>query len=114
MHDLERRTLLSLVDASDNFFRQLGIAHLEHVAFLREGTEKLVGQLADTFHHAGTTRMSASKSGGVVDVNCRVHSIRDLFVCGGSVMPTSGFANPNLTIAALALRLAAHLNTVLN
>jgi choline dehydrogenase-like flavoprotein len=57
-------------------------------------------------HHAGTTRMSADPGDGVVDSDCRVHGTDNLFVAGGSVMPTAGFANPTLTIVALAVRLA--------
>ena len=46
---------------------------------------------------------------GVVDSDCRVHGVANLFVAGSSVFPTSGSANPTLTIVALALRLADHL-----
>jgi choline dehydrogenase-like flavoprotein len=47
---------------------------------------------------------------GVVDEHARVHGISNLFVTGSSVFPTSGFANPTLTVVALALRLAEHLD----
>jgi choline dehydrogenase-like flavoprotein len=60
-------------------------------------------------HHMGTTRMSDNPRTGVVDRNCRVHGIGNLYVAGSSVFPTSGSANPTLTIVALALRLAQHL-----
>jgi choline dehydrogenase-like flavoprotein len=60
-------------------------------------------------HHMGTTRMSDSPANGVVDRNCRVHGIENLYVGGSSVFPTSGIANPTLTIVALALRLAEHI-----
>jgi choline dehydrogenase-like flavoprotein len=46
---------------------------------------------------------------GVVDPDCRVHGLANLYVAGSSVFPTSGYANPTLTIVALALRLADHL-----
>ncbi len=59
-------------------------------------------------HHLGTTRMSSDPRHGVVDGQCRVHGIENLFVAGGSVFATSGMANPTLTILALALRLAEH------
>lgn len=62
-------------------------------------------------HHMGTTRMHASPKLGVVDADCRVHSIANLYVAGSSVFPTGGFANPTLTIVALAIRLADHLKT---
>jgi len=60
-------------------------------------------------HHMGTTRMSADAKTGVVDPNCRVHGMENLFVASSSVFPTSGYANPTLTILALALRLGDHL-----
>ncbi|MBW2399545.1 MAG: GMC family oxidoreductase [Deltaproteobacteria bacterium] len=60
-------------------------------------------------HHMGTTRMHSDPKQGVVDADSRVHGIANLFVAGSSVFPTSGAANPTLTIVALALRLADHL-----
>lgn len=60
-------------------------------------------------HHLGTTRMAADPSHGVVDADCRVHGVDNLFMAGSSVFATSGFANPTFTITALALRLADHL-----
>jgi hypothetical protein len=57
-------------------------------------------------HLMGTTRMGSSASTSVVDRDSRVHGYRNLFIAGSSVFPTSGYANPTLTIVALALRLA--------
>jgi choline dehydrogenase-like flavoprotein len=65
-------------------------------------------------HHMGTTRMHADPRRGVVDADCRVHGIANLYVAGSSVFPTSGAANPTLTIVALALRLAGHLQNRLS
>ena len=45
----------------------------------------------------------------VVDAHCRVHGMQNIYVAGSSVFPTSGYANPTATIAALAMRLADHL-----
>ena len=60
-------------------------------------------------HFMGTTRMHREERQGVVNENCRVHGIPNLFIAGSSVFPTGSFANPTLTIVALALRLADHL-----
>jgi choline dehydrogenase-like flavoprotein len=60
-------------------------------------------------HQLGTARMHDDPRRGVVDGDCRAHSVDNLYVTGGAVLPTSGYANPTLTIVALALRLAAHL-----
>jgi choline dehydrogenase-like flavoprotein len=60
-------------------------------------------------HHIGTARMGNDPAHSVVDENCRVHGMRNLYVAGSAVFPTSSQANPTLTIVALALRLAEHL-----
>ncbi len=66
-------------------------------------------QFTDASHHMGTTRMNDDAREGVVDRNCRVHGLDNLFVGGSSVFATAGHANPTLTIVALTLRLAEHL-----
>lgn len=60
-------------------------------------------------HHMGGTRMSQDPRTGVVDGTCKVHGLGNLYVCGSSVFPSAGHANPTLTIVQLALRLADHL-----
>ena len=60
-------------------------------------------------HHIGTARMGDDPTTGVVDGNCRVFGVHNLYVAGSAVFPTSGQANPTLTIVALAIRLARHL-----
>lgn len=64
-------------------------------------------------HHMGTTRMHHEPSQGVVDQNCQVHGVSNLFIAGSSVFPTGGYINPTLTIIALAIRLADHVKTAL-
>jgi choline dehydrogenase-like flavoprotein len=65
------------------------------------------------YHHLGTTRMHRDADRGVVDENCLVHGMTNLFVTGTSVFPTGGYINPTLTVVALAVRLAEHLKTSL-
>jgi len=60
-------------------------------------------------HHLGTTRMGSDPRRSVVDADCKVHGMSNLFLAGGSVLATSSQANPTLTVIALALRLADHL-----
>ncbi|MFT3905578.1 MAG: GMC family oxidoreductase [Steroidobacteraceae bacterium] len=60
-------------------------------------------------HHIGTARMGRDPRHSVVDADCRVHGIANLYVAGAAVFPTSSQANPTLTIVALAARLAHHL-----
>lgn len=57
-------------------------------------------------HPAGTCRMAARAEDGVVDADLLVHGTENLWVSGASTFPTSGVANPTLTVVALTLRLA--------
>ena len=66
-------------------------------------------QVGGGSHHMGTTRMSADPRRGVVDKDCRVHSLENLYVGGSSVFATSGYANPTFTVVQLALRLGDRL-----
>ncbi|HWA30454.1 MAG TPA: GMC family oxidoreductase [Rhizomicrobium sp.] len=60
-------------------------------------------------HHVGTTRMHADPRQGVVDADCKVHGVGNLFVAGSSVFPTCGASNPTMNIIAMTLRLADHI-----
>ncbi len=62
-------------------------------------------------HHIGTTRMGTDPRSSVVDADCRVHGVDNLYIASAAVFPTSSQANPTLTVVALALRLANHLKT---
>lgn len=66
-----------------------------------------------TAHHMGTTRMHASPRNGVVDPECRVHGVPNLFIASSSVFPTAGYANPTLTIVALSIRIADRIKATL-
>ncbi|MFL5253008.1 MAG: GMC family oxidoreductase [Rhodopila sp.] len=57
----------------------------------------------------GTARMSDDPRTGVVDAQCRVHGMENLYIAGSSVFPTCGSDMPTITIVALALRLANHI-----
>ena len=60
-------------------------------------------------HHMGTTRMSDNPKEGVVDANCKVNNIANLYVAGSSCFATGGAPNPTLTLVALSLRLSDYL-----
>jgi choline dehydrogenase-like flavoprotein len=64
-------------------------------------------------HHLGTTRMADDPARGVVDRDCRVHGMGNLWIASSSVFATASYARPTLTIVALAIRLAEHLNQLL-
>ncbi len=62
-------------------------------------------------HHVGTARMAATEEDGVVDSDLKVFGFNNLYVCDGSVFPTSGNVNIGLTISAFAMRLADKLTS---
>ncbi len=74
-----------------------------------EVKNRIKSQIGVGSHHLGSTRMSAGKENGVVDVNCKVHTVNNLYLASPSVFCTGSFANPFLTIVALALRIANHI-----
>ena len=96
---------------ADEFARS-GCAHLEYQPDTLE--ELMVRDGAYGGHHIGTTRMGASESTSVVNSDCRIHGVHNLFIAGSSVFPTSSQANPTLTVVALVLRLADHLKDLLD
>jgi len=60
--------------------------------------------MLDLGHPTGGCRFGDDPATSVLDRNCRTHDIDNLYVVDGSFMPSSGGANPSLTIAANALR----------
>lgn len=62
-----------------------------------------------TWHHMGTTRMHDLPTHGVVDRNCKVHGMANLYIAGSSVFPTAGANFPTITLAALTFRLSEHI-----
>lgn len=97
-------------------YRTLGIEVGKSIARQGLGRLRLADELlSQSFdpgrqcHQMGTTRMAANPKDGVVDADCRVFGLDNLYVAGASVFPTGGAANPTFTIVALALRLAEHL-----
>jgi choline dehydrogenase-like flavoprotein len=104
-HDL--RCMGRATQLFDDAFRRAGVGRLE-LAFpdTADGWRSVV---EGGKHHMGTTRMHADPRCGVVDPDGRVHGVPNLYVSGSSVFPSGGYANPTLTIVALAIRLADHL-----
>ncbi len=102
----------SLDKVSDLLARKAGLANLGRIqrTFI-DSPQTRSETITYQAHQNGTTRMSNDPSQGVVDSDCKVHGVENLYVAGSSVFPTFGFANPTLTIVALACRLADHLKS---
>ena len=106
----EHRAAVTAARAFVGAVDRAGLASVRLVPWL-EDRAAFVAAAEDYFHQAGTTRMARRPEDGVVDPDCAVHGVAGLSVVGGSVFPSSGYANPTLTIVALALRLATHLGS---
>jgi choline dehydrogenase-like flavoprotein len=106
---LDKRTIRVAVDLLDREFARLGLGRVVPEPWLAADDASWPSWLWGGCHHMGTTRMAATPREGVVDPDCRVFDVANLYLAGSSVFPTCGYANPTLTLVALADRLAEHL-----
>ena len=109
LNSADQRGLRRLLSVMRDEFTRLGLGTLvlDPAVFSTGWHSSMTGGK----HHMGTTRMHADPRRGVVDENCRVHALANLYIAGSSVFPTASYANPTLTIVALAIRLADHLKS---
>lgn len=107
--EIDARSVLAAHEVLDRSLRQAGLGHLEYRAAPDARIASILQQAKDGFHQIGTTRMALTPEDGVVDPECRVHGVDNLYVASSSVFPSSGQANPTFAAVALAHRLAAHL-----
>jgi hypothetical protein len=107
--DDDARSIVMAHEILDNALRQSGKGHLEYLQTPQQRLVDVIAQARDGYHQIGTTRMSESEKLGVVDRNCRVHGLNNLYLAGSAVFPTSGQANPTFVAVAMAARLADHL-----
>ncbi|MEZ5749627.1 MAG: GMC family oxidoreductase [Caenibius sp.] len=115
LNELDIHSVERLVAAVGTEFERLDLGRVEPASWLsgddrRWQTDKLVSaHPIGGYHHMGTTRMADDPRHGVTDAFGRVHGIANLYIAGSSLFPTSGWANPTLTIVALALRSGDHI-----
>jgi choline dehydrogenase-like flavoprotein len=93
----------------DADLRRAGAGQLEWLGARDECISVVRDFARDGYHQLGGAAMSADSGQGVVNPDCRVHGIENLWLATSAVFPTGGQANPTLTIVALALRLAERL-----
>lgn len=72
--------------------------------FRRAGYPVVTIHRAMLWHSVGTARFGIDPSTSVLDANCKVHELDNLYVMDSSALPSAGAINTGLTIAALALR----------
>jgi choline dehydrogenase-like flavoprotein len=108
---LDRRSLDRAHEVLAGELARAGLGRLD--VHLEQEADAWPERMTGGRHHMGTTRMHADPRRGVVDADCRVHGVSNLYVAGSSAFPTAGSANPTLTIVALAIRLGEHLEALL-
>lgn len=109
--ELDKASLCAVHQAMANEVKRMKIGTLE--SNLRPGQDPWPINY-DASHHLGATRMGHDPSTSVVDASLRLHSCPNVYMAGGSVLPTSGNANPTFTLVALSIRLAEELRSVLS
>ena len=108
--EIEKDTILKSVKT---MARELGFLDIGRIKFKNELLTGKSYKFNDPInHHIGTTRMANTSENGVVDKNCKVFGISNLYVAGSSVFSTSSIVNPTYTIIALSLRLGEYLKNI--
>ena len=86
------------------------------VLFVEKGFRKITLRTAKNnvvlAHVCGTCRFGTDPKSSVLDPQNRAHEVDNLYVVDSSFFPSSTGINPSLTVAANALRVAAHVNQV--
>jgi choline dehydrogenase-like flavoprotein len=108
--EADARSVLTAHEELDARLREAGVARLQYRVPEDQRLARVMAQATDGFHQIGTTRMASQAKDGVVDPDCKVHGVDNLYIASSSIFPSSGQANPTLAAVALALRLASHLH----
>jgi choline dehydrogenase-like flavoprotein len=107
---LEKRSIRKIYETIG---QQVGAAGIGRVKLgdelLDEKDDTMPSSTSGGWHHMGTTRMNDDPKNGVVDANCKIHGIDNIYMAGSSCFPTGAGVNPTLTIVSLSIRLADHL-----
>lgn len=111
--EMTRHTIQKFAGLLREQFQQAGIGEIQLEPWVRDDSPEWPEHISDQFHHIGTARMHDSARQGVVDRNCQVYGVSNLYVGSSAVFPTSGHSNPTLTIIALCMRLADRLKAEL-
>jgi hypothetical protein len=106
---LDTYTITRAMEILDEELRRADLGHL----VIETKKDRVPKGIHGGWHHMGTTRMHSDPKYGVVDPNCQVHGVSNLYIGGASTFPTSGYANPVLTTVALAIRLADHIHKIM-
>lgn len=112
---IDKKTIREIIKLLGQQIGSYGLGRVKIYDFLLdEEDQTMPNETSGAWHHMGTTRMNSNPKEGVVDSNCKVHGLNNLFIAGASCFPTGGAATPTLTVIALSLRLSDHLKKLLS
>jgi glycine/D-amino acid oxidase-like deaminating enzyme len=109
IHDEEVEAVVRAHELLDADLQAAGAGRLRFYGGREACVVRVRAAARDGYHQLGGAVMGDDPHISIVDANLRVHGLSNLWVASGSVFPSSGQANPTLTIVALARRLAAHI-----
>ena len=91
-----------------NILDQIGMKHSHSKDTVYAGFKLGVSGVS---HQSGTCKFGVDPSTSVLDLNCKMHDLDNVYVVDTSFFPSSGAVNPALTAMANALRIGAHLSS---
>jgi choline dehydrogenase-like flavoprotein len=110
LSSLEKSSLRKMYELIGTEVGRVGVGRIRLMDYLTDANDASWPSFTGGgWHHMGTTRMGEDPRRGVVDADCKVHGISNLFIAGSSCFTTAGAANPTLTLVALTLRLSDHI-----
>lgn len=107
--EIDERTFRACAQRFADFWKRYGldrICRIEWSSCVSEPGGSILEVAQDYAHPSGTTRMGDNPAQSVVDADLRCHRVANLSVVGASCFPSSGSANPTLTIMLLSWRAA--------
>ena len=105
----DAESVVRLHDHMERWLASTGLGRLDHRHPAADRTAAVLDQASHGTHQIGTARMAAGAAAGVVDRDLRCFGAQNLYVASAAVLPTSGQANPTLTVMALGMRLVDRL-----
>ena len=107
--DSDIQSVIRIHELLDAWLRDSGCGRLEYWFPKEQLSEQICIMAKDGVRQNGTTRIAESPELEVADRDLKVFGTNNLYVCSGSLLPTSSQANPTFFTGVLAVKLAKHL-----
>jgi len=106
--ELDKRSIRRFYELLGQEMGRTGLGRIQLADWLSDNDTSWPSFVSGGWHHMGTARMHNDPRQGVVNSDCEVHGIDNLYIAGSAPFSTSGAPNPTLTLIALTLRLSDH------